>query len=292
LLKKGEAMTEYSKKGYLYSNFKIFHLSDSNLGEIDFHYHDFHKVLIHLSGNTSYSIEGQTFDLQANDIVFVNAGEVHRPIFHDNSTYERIIIYISKEFLAEYSQTDNDLSYCFRNAIENGSHVLRLHSFKNSRVAATVGKLTSNLGKDDYANELFMQVLFLEFMVELNRAAISNEVEYLSTSYSGSKINSIINYINENLTSDLSVDAIAGQFYLSRYYLMHTFKDETGYTIGNYITIKRLALAQSLIDAGKPIADAAEQSGFGTYSTFLRAYKKTYGTSLKKKAASQASLSF
>ena len=285
-------MEQYSKKGYLNDNFKIFHLADSNLGEIDFHYHDFHKVLIHLSGNTSYSIEGQTFDLESGDIVFVNAGEVHRPIFHDDTTYERIIIYISRDFLKEYSGVDNDLSFCFRNAMENGSHVLRLHSFKNSKVATAVAKLTSNLGKGDYANELLMQVLFLEFMIELNRAVISDEVEYISTNYSGTKINSIISYINENLSEDLSVDAISKQFYLSRYYLMHTFKEETGYTIGNYITIKRLALAQSLIDAGSSISDAAEQSGFGTYSTFLRAYKKTYGTSPRKKAESQASLSF
>ncbi|WP_242870629.1 AraC family transcriptional regulator [Pseudobutyrivibrio sp. 49] len=267
-------------------------MSDSNLGEIDFHYHDFHKVLIHLSGNTSYSIEGQNFDLQVNDIVFVNAGEVHRPIFHDNSTYERIIIYISKEFLDEYSKEENDLSYCFRNAMENNSHVLRLRSFKNSPVASAVNALINNLGKDAYANEFFMQVLFLEFMVQLNRAAISDEVEYISTSYSGTKINSIIQYINENLTGDLSVETIATQFYLSRYYLMHTFKDETGYTIGNYITMKRLSAAQALIDAGTSIVDASEQAGFGTYSTFLRAYKKTYGTSPRKKAESQASLSF
>ena len=285
-------METYFKKGYLYDNFKIFHLTDSNLGEIDFHYHDFHKVLIHLSGNTSYSIEGQNFDLESGDIVFVNAGEVHRPIFHDNSTYERIIIYISRDFLAEYSQADNDLSYCFRNAMENDSHVLRLRSFKNSPVASSVSKLINNLGKDSYANELLMQVLFLEFMIALNRAALSDEVEYISTNYAGSKIGLIIQYINENLKTDLSVDTIAAKFYLSRYYLMHSFKDETGYTIGNYITIKRLALAQALIDDGKSISEAAESAGFGTYSTFLRAYKKTYGTSPKKKAVSQASLSF
>lgn len=285
-------MTEFLKKGYLYSDFKIFHLSDSNLGEIDFHYHDFHKVLIHLSGNTSYSIEGQNFDLQPNDIVFVGAGEVHRPIFHDDSVYERIIIYISKTFLAEYSRDDNDLTYCFRNAMENNSHVLRLNSFKNSPVASSVNKLINNLGKDAYANELLMQVLFLEFMVELNRAAISDQVEYLSTNYAGTKINSIIQYINDNLTSELSVDSISEEFYLSRYYLMHTFKEETGYTVGNYISMKRLSLAQSLIDSGVSIVDASQQSGFGTYSTFLRAYKKTYGTSPRKKAESQASLSF
>ena len=145
---------------------------------------------------------------------------------------------------------------------------------------------------DAYANELLMQVLFLEFMVELNRAAISDEVEYISTNYAGTKINSIIQYINENLSTDLSVDILANKFFLSRYYLMHTFKDETGYTIGNYITMKRLSIAQSLIDSGTSIVEASEHAGFGTYSTFLRAYKKTSGTSPRKKAESQASLSF
>lgn len=285
-------MTEFFKKGYLYSDFKIFHLSDSNLGEIDFHYHDFHKILIHLAGNTSYSIEGQNYDLQPDDIVFVNAGEVHRPIFNDNSVYERIIIYISKDFLAEYSKENNDLSYCFVNAIENDTHVLRLRSFKNSPVAASINRLINNLGNDAYANELLMQVLFLEFMIELNRATLSDEVEYISTNYAGSTVFSIIQYINQHLTEDLSVDSISEQFYISRYYLMHTFKQETGYTVGNYITIKRLSLAQSFINSGASIVEAAEAAGFKTYSTFLRAYKKTYGTSPRKKAESQASLSF
>lgn len=285
-------MDKYTKKGYLYDNFKIFHLTNAKLGEIDFHYHDFHKVLIHLSGNASYSIEGETFDLEAGDIVFVSAGEVHRPIFHDDSVYERIIIYISKKFLSEYSQPGNDLSYCFRNAIDKGSHVLRMNSFKNSRVATTIGRLTSNLSKDAYANDLFMQVLFLEFMIELNRATLSDEVEYISTNYAGSKIGEIIQFINNNLKADLSVDSISREFYLSRYYLMHTFKEETGYTLGNYISIKRLSFAQSLIDKGVPITDASEQAGFSSYSNFLRAYKKTYGTSPKKRLTSQASLSF
>jgi len=285
-------MDKYNQRGYLEENFKIFHLSDSNLKEIDFHYHDFHKVLIHLSGNTSYSIEGQTFDLRPNDIVFVAAGEVHRPIFHDSSVYERIIIYISKNFLSEYSREGNDLSLCFRNVIENNSHVLRLRSFVNSGVAAQINKLIKSLNDNAYANQLLMQVLFLEFMIELNRATLENEVEYLSTSYASTKINSIIEYINDNLTEDLSVEALSGKFYLSRYYLMHTFKKETGYTLGNYITMKRLSLTQTLINSGTSINQACADAGFNTYSTFLRAYKKTYGTSPRKKAESQASLSF
>lgn len=285
-------MSEYSKKGYLYSNFRIFHLKDSNLGEIDFHYHDFHKVLIHLSGNTSYSIEGQTFDLRANDIVFVAAGQVHKPIFHDDLVYERVIVYISSEFLDSYRQENNDLTLCFRNAIEKGSHVLRISDFSRSSLGEITKKLIASLDDKAYANELYQQVLFLDFMIQLNRACVSEEVSYIKTSYSNTKVNAIILFINENLSEDLSVEAIAEHFYLSRYYLMHSFKEETGYTIGSYISMKRLALAQSQINEGLPVVEASVKAGFSSYSSFLRAYKKTYGHSPKKKMASDASMAY
>ena len=39
-------MNEYEKTGYLNSNFKIFHLIDEKMTPIDFHFHDFHKILL------------------------------------------------------------------------------------------------------------------------------------------------------------------------------------------------------------------------------------------------------
>ena len=36
-----------------------------------------------------------------------------------------------------------------------------------------------------------------------------------------------------HLTEELSIDMLAKQFFMSKYYLMHAFKDETGYTIGH-----------------------------------------------------------
>ncbi len=50
--------SNYTKAGYLTEPFKIFHLRDEHKLNIDFHYHDFHKILIHLHGNVSYCIDG------------------------------------------------------------------------------------------------------------------------------------------------------------------------------------------------------------------------------------------
>ena len=42
-------LSHYEKTGYLHDDFKIFHLKDTSMRPIDFHYHDFHKILIFLT---------------------------------------------------------------------------------------------------------------------------------------------------------------------------------------------------------------------------------------------------
>lgn len=272
-------MPEYKKVGYLTTSFKMFHLKDTARKEFSYHYHDFHKILILLSGDVTYCIEGRTYDLRPNDIVLVNAGEVHKPVIHSDAPYERIIIYVSPDFLDEYREEDNDLTLCLRQALAEQSHVLRLQSSISGRLGATIRELDCSLQDEDYANELYHRILFLEFMIQLNRAALHNHVEYIGDSASNDKILSILSYVNEHLTEDISIDELSSRFFLSRYYLMHTFKEQTGYTIGNYISTKRLFLARELIADGTPITDVCYACGFHNYSTFLRAYKKSFGES-------------
>ncbi|MDF2611974.1 MAG: rhaS 9 [Lachnospiraceae bacterium] len=106
----------------------------------------------------------------------------------------------------------------------------------------------------------------------------SNYINYLDSVIGNAKLLPILDYINEHLAEEISIDQLSAQFYLSRYYLMHFFKEETGYTIGNYITEKRLLLAKNLVQNGSSITDACYQSGFKNYSTFSRAFKKAFHT--------------
>ena len=114
-------------------------------------------------------------------------------------------------------------------------------------------------------------------MIQLNRAALRDGIEYIPTSSSNQKILTVLNYLNEHLADDISIEKLADTFYINRYYLMHTFKEETGYSIGNYLSTKRLLLARDLITSGVPITTACYESGFKNYSTFSRAYLKLFG---------------
>ena len=52
------------KTGYLNEEFRLFHIKDQTSREFSWHYHDFHKVVVFLSGKASYHIEGKTYHLK------------------------------------------------------------------------------------------------------------------------------------------------------------------------------------------------------------------------------------
>ena len=269
------------KMGYLNSEFKIFHIIDKEMKEFSYHYHDFIKINIFISGNVSYYIEGKSYQLNPYDIVLVNAGEIHRPVIHDTSTYERIIIYISPSFFDDYKKEGYALDFCFNQAKVHHTNVLRVNEIQKNRIHDVVNRLESTFISKGFATSLYQKVLFLEFMIFINQVVMDQGVSYLNTSTSNAKVLEIMKYINEHLSEELNIDVIANAFYLNRSYLMHLFKDNTGYTIGKYITEKRLFLAKTLIQNGASVTDACFHSGFKNYATFFRAFKDKFQTSPK-----------
>ena len=270
-------MEQYEKKGYLNSEFKLFHLTDQETTEVDYHYHDFNKITIFIQGKVNYMIEGRSYDLKPYDIVLVKQGDIHKLTVDNSCPYERIIVYISPNFMNAYQTENYDLSYCFQKADQEHSNVLRIPSPEKSSLFRSISNLEHSFTDGGYASELYRQVMFLEFMIHLNRAARKNRLEYIDTDNCNEKVLAILDYVGEHLCENLSIDLIANQFYISKYYMMRLFKQETGYTLGQYISQKRLLLAKELLSSGVPGTQVCYDCGFKDYSTFSRAYKQLFG---------------
>jgi AraC-like DNA-binding protein len=74
------------------------------------------------------------------------------------------------------------------------------------------------------------------------------------------------------------MDALADTFYVSKYHMMRQFRQETGLTVYEYLTQRRLLHARDLIEKGSRATEACYRSGFRSYSSFTRAYAKIFGT--------------
>ena len=101
--------------------------------------------------------------------------------------------------------------------------------------------------------------------------------------YLACKIQQVLEHINHNLTEDLSIDTLADIAFISKFYLMRKFKAETGYSIHQYITSKRLIMAKELLSSTTlPITDICFQCGFRDYSSFFREFQKNFRISPRK----------
>ena len=269
-------MPVHNKRGYLLENFRLFHLRSSGGASVEYHYHEFCKILLLISGSGGYYVDGQRYLLQAGDIVLVGSRSIHRPELDPNMPYERIIIYISPEYLQQFSTADCDLTAIFSG--EKG-HVLRLKDAQRRSVFQLASALEQDLSKEDFGREILSSAGLLRLLVEMARAMRRSEETGPSPLMPrNERIREIIRYIDAHLTEDIDIDDLAQAFFISKYHMMRLFRQDTGTTIHLYITQKRLMLAKTYIDSGMRATEACYRCGFRSYSSFTRACAKHFGT--------------
>ena len=271
-------VSEVGKRGYLNEGFRLFHLKDSRAQKLDYHYHEFDKLILLLGGKVTYVVEGVTYFLQPWDVLLVQHNLIHKPIIDPGEPYERVVVWLDRTWLSQRSDPGERLDTCFDTARERGFHLLRADGARRLRYMQTIQGLEEALHSKEFGAARLADTLCQQLLIDVNRDILSGctAAEATDSYRVDPKMEEILRYIVHHLDEDLSVDMLAKRFYLSRYYLMHRFKAVTGYTVHQYISQKRLLLAGEMIRQGVPVMKAAEQAGFGEYSTFLRAFQNTF----------------
>ena len=274
---------ETVKRGYFNEDFLFFKLKDQKKNEYEFHYHDFNKIIIFLSGDVTYIIEGKSYILKPWDILLVGKYDIHQPIVSPHVPYERIILWLNPRFLDAHKKNDCDLQSCFTLATERKMNMIRLNKKDIPSIKQTLDDLEGAINDDSFGSDILKNALFIQLMVKINRLFFGMDIKKrLEDVRYDPRIEQIISYINDNLDSDLSIEHISNKFYLNRYYLMHLFKQETGYTLYNYIQKKRIIKASDYIKNGMQAGEACALCGFDDYSTFVRNFKKEFKLSPKQ----------
>ena len=95
-----------------------------------------------------------------------------------------------------------------------------------------------------------------------------------------STLNNIVQFINENIQSPLSLEYIAQQNFVSVSLLYKLFYKNFNTSVKDYINKRRCELALSLLMfSDKSLNDVAFEVGFSSLSYFSKVFKKLYGVS-------------
>lgn len=268
-------MSEYKKRGFLLENFRLFHLHSPQGTQVEHHYHEFCKVILLLQGSGAYFIDGQRYLLRSGDIILIASHIIHCPEL-DKGPYERVILYISPEYLKQQSTPGCDLLSVFSG--EKG-HVLRLSESRRQKIFQSAAILEQDLEKEAFGREILSNAGMLRLLVEIGRNKDQADTSGPSPVMPrNERILEILRYIDDHLAEDLDAEQIAKAFFISKYHMMRLFRRETGTTIHLYTTQKRLIKARELMDSGMRATEACYRCGFRSYSSFTRAYNRHLGT--------------
>ena len=102
-------------------------------------------------------------------------------------------------------------------------------------------------------------------------------------------IEGALDYINKNYTKKLTLQMVSNQLHISKNYLCHLFKQQTGYKFCEYVNIQRVNRAKELIEKNKKTFEYISfECGFSSQSHFSTTFKKYTGLTpneFKKQAA-------
>jgi len=91
------------------------------------------------------------------------------------------------------------------------------------------------------------------------------------------RIQNVLDFINSNITSEITTKTLMEQSYLSESRLLHLFKQEMGLPIRNYILWCRIKMAFNKIIEGNSLTQAAYEAGFSDQAHLTRTFVKTIG---------------
>lgn len=91
-------------------------------------------------------------------------------------------------------------------------------------------------------------------------------------------IHSIMRFMQEHLREDISLSMLSDEFHMNPQYISQLFKSEMGVGFLAYLTNIRMEHAKKLLLASSlSIGEIAEESGYGDYRVFTKAFKKSEG---------------
>lgn len=267
----------------LLPSYEIYHYRDSHLDNVALHHHDFYEVYLFLSGNVDYTIESRNYHLIPGDILLIGPLELHQPrITQEKAPYERMVLWIDKNFIEQFASTGTSLTLCFDTSQPNHTNLLRLPPAARQRVSDLMERLAAESTSTAYGAPLASLGLLTMLMVELHRQMQYMPALHETTDKADSIVTNVLKYINEHYHEPISLDTLSTRFFVNKYHLSHEFNRLVGTSVYRYVTQKRLMIAKQLLSDGLAPTDAYQHCGFGDYSNFYRAFKAEYGISPKE----------
>lgn len=268
----------------------FYRMQGLELYEFPFHSHHEYEIYFFCSGDCKYLINNRIYELEPGDIILLDGLTLHKPNPSKNTAYTRSMLHFSPDWVKEllpslgipnlldpFRKLNNFLIRTGYN--ESGQYV----DEKMKRIAmmqSQLGEEKQRTGKENEVLKAEVKLELIQLLVKIYKMS-QEELAQVSNKKSEKELHAenIATWINDHFKEKISLDRLAEELNLSKYYASHVFKEVTGFTVMEYVMGCRLREVKFLLEM-KPketLADISREVGFESVAHFSRFFKEKVG---------------
>lgn len=237
----------------------------------DVHQHNEYEIIYVLEGEVDITINNVTHHVCDQTLVFLTNLENHS-VRQITQVYRRYFVTLHTVPTDAFIRNPDILS-----VLKN--HTSLPNCIDVSGISPTITgifeKLLAYDCSEPFANEL-ASIYITELLIHVLRM-IPRQADSVSSACK-QRILNVQTYLDIHYRENIRIDTLSKQFYISQYHLSHQFKELTGYSPKQYLTMVRLKNAAVMLTATKAsLIEVAAACGFSDINNFIKQFRRIYG---------------
>lgn len=249
------------------------------------HWHTAMEIIMPLENTFAVSMNNMAYSIQVGEILFIPPGELHE--IYAPPTGSRIVMQFDTTLINNVKSFSGILPVLLQSRIVSKDNAPQLYQEEHNLLL----KIYEEFNGNTPLREAAIYSLLIQMFVMIGRnhmdadtlfpmVRVGKQKEYIE------KFNLVFDYIDQNYTEDLTLEAVSAVAGFSKFHFSRLFKQFTDMSFYDYLNQRRVRAAELLLlDPDVPITEIAMQSGFSSISTFNRvfkSFKKCTPTEFKK----------
>lgn len=244
------------------------------------HHHADFEIAVFGSGSGMYTVGGREYEIRPGDVFLFSTDEVHciTEIHGDGMNYS--MIHFSPSFIwSRHEKNGLHLLKVFFNRSESFTNRIDRDNPSTARIVSLVEQIGKELERGAAEYELMVYVRLAEILVLLERDyGYVDENAADIGAVNAKSVEKALAYIDGNLDSELTLEKIAAEAGMNKTYFSTLFKKLNGMSPWEYITVRRIEKAVSLLKTtDMSILETALVCGYNNTANFNRAFRKITG---------------
>lgn len=233
--------------------------------------HETMEILLSMTNGGHFFLAGKTHQLQIGTLCLISTGTLHR-LLPGKEAPEFYTVHYPPETI--YSLTTEQTNFA-RELIG----VNRCVNLSQKQMEQLIWWMEHFLcqTQNGFGSDIKRNILFMELLMATCEIFHQQGCQPATLHEDYEKIQPTIDYVDRHLPEPISLDVLAKEAALNKYYLCHLFKEITGFTIVEYISHRRILLSCSMLQQGEGVQKTGELCGFANNAHFIRTFGKFMG---------------